>query len=338
MSEAGGTNSTTGGAAGTGGIAGESATGGSANGGIGGASATGGSGANGGTGGASGSGGSGALSGSSGSGAVGGIGGISAVGGAAGTVDTSGSAGMSGSGADPSPCVAGGMCTIEGAACSGSECCPCPHICHGGVWTTEICSACPAPTCPESPPANGDACNACSVPTDPCQWTGIHDGLLYAGSCVAGQWAVTKSAPPACCMSDGDCGHSVCPPDVPNCVRNACVNGACKTAANAQCWRDDQCSAPEACSGAFVCGCAADCSKSDHPGQCIGRGSGCCFTDADCGANSWCIAGVCKDALTEGCYRDTDCAPSGTCKGASVCPCGITCPTEDSVGGCSYAM
>jgi hypothetical protein len=139
----------------------------------------------------------------------------------------------------------------------------------------------------------------------------------------------------ACCVSDGECGHSACLPGDTNCIYSVCVNGECKLTTSGECWRDDQCGPGGVCSGAFVCGCAADCSRDDTPGVCMPKAAGCCVTNLDCPDGSVCAQGVCKAKSATGCWVSGQCTGGGSCFGVSVCPCGFTCFGPDTPGSCT---
>jgi hypothetical protein len=97
-----------------------------------------------------------------------------------------------------------------------------------------------------------------------------------------------------------------------------------------------------------------------HQGACVDAGpvtcvraQGCCGADSDCTALQECAGpacsgagakatGVCKTRPTSAsgsCWTNADCtsgAGSGTCAGASVCPCGSACLVADMTGTCSH--
>jgi hypothetical protein len=119
------------------------------------------------------------------------------------------------------------------------------------------------------------------------------------------------------------------------------VSSVCKTTPATRCWRDDQCPAGQACSGAFVCGCAADCLLADQMGYCVPPDVECCGSDADCasmGAAVHCVEGVCKSAPKAGCWTNDDCPAGGYCTGANTCRCGALCGAPDSPGTCVFPL
>jgi hypothetical protein len=74
--------------------------------------------------------------------------------------------------------------------------------------------------------------------------------------------------------------------------------------------------------------------------------TGCCFDDADCtGAGQRCAEEVCR-STGEGtcvsttalgrndCWEDSDCGFGGSCRGASICDCGVRCLLPDEPGTC----
>jgi hypothetical protein len=290
-------------------------------------------------------GGSAATGGTSTSGGVGGTGGTAAgrpdTGGTGLTPGNAGRAGDAGSPSNPgtsggTSCVTGGACAVEDARCSDVRCCPCLHICQGGVWGEPICSSCVA-DCPTNPPNNGDACSVCAVPVEGCTWDERVVGPLYTAACVDDHWLVSEE-PAGCCTTDAECA-GLC--SNAQCAPVICVNTECKTRAPNQCWRDDECADDEICSGAFVCGCAADCNRADTAGVCVPRDTLCCGSDADCSDNARCIQGsaVCKVIPENGCYTDSDCPNGGLCMGAVACPCSLPrshCLEPDTPGVCAY--
>ena len=75
------------------------------------------------------------------------------------------------------------------------------------------------------------------------------------------------------------------------------------------------------------------------------RESSCCFSDADCTGNDYCVdtpscavegEGQCKaPTLPDNqCWQDSDCDASEQCDGASVCDCGANCLLPDEPGTC----
>lgn len=185
--------------------------------------------------------------GSSGSGA-GGSGGVVSTGG---TGAVSGGAGVSGTGA-----VAGGG-TGGGTFCcqSDAECNP-----ETDFWTNEcvegLCLPIPsAETCwDQSDCAPGTQCMGACV--CPCGFECDCGGQL--GKCMSPE-PPPPPPEPGCCKEDWDCGDFVYVP---------CVNGVCKQTVPNQCWTDAECQSGQACAGAFVCPCAADCAGPDTPGTC----------------------------------------------------------------------
>jgi len=311
----GGTGGTGGGGQGGAGKGGKGGTGGNA-----GRGASGGSAAMGGA--------SGSASGGAGTGGAGGTtggsssGGDSGTGGDAGTGGTAGTSGMGGSGG-MTACITGGACVEEGDTCSEGGCCPCQLTCEGGEWSQPLCPPCIAPSCPNSPPTDGEPCSPCSVP-GPCAVDSCElENKKYEFECVDDTWEVTVHGcgMPACCDSDEACAS------------NICVNTICKSEASGYCWRDQDCTNGDLCSGVVVCPCTADCEGRDVPGTCVPDGQGCCRTDLDCADGEACIAGICKAPATPGCWSDRDCG-SGTCDGENICSCGTACVIADSPGIC----
>ena len=84
-------------------------------------------------------------------------------------------------------------------------------------------------------------------------------------------------------------------------------------------------------------------------GTCL-RGKGCCANDNDCITADECVGGTCSATVTSagvcepkptgnGCWSDADCSLlSPTCKGATVCPCGVMCFAPDKMGTCQLIL
>ena len=101
----------------------------------------------------------------------------------------------------------------------------------------------------------------------------------------------------------------------------SCTQGACLPAAGAgQCWLDGQCLPGQVCQGANACGCG-DATCEPALGTC-GYPAGCCNGDGDCAQGELCVAGQCRSAEVEGCWRDDQCAAGQACEGQSACACG----------------
>lgn len=72
----------------------------------------------------------------------------------------------------------------------------------------------------------------------------------------------------------------------------------------------------------------------------------CCVTDGDCAGSSHCAGssgvcgaggtatGVCKPAVSSGCWTDADCTGGQSCHNARVCQCGASCLLPDQPGTC----
>lgn len=68
-----------------------------------------------------------------------------------------------------------------------------------------------------------------------------------------------------------------------------------------------------------------------------GSGGNCgCTDDKSCGDFVYqnCVSGMCKMPVPDKCWDDDECAPTDTCKGAFVCPCGADCTGPDKPGVC----
>ncbi|NOZ02805.1 MAG: hypothetical protein GXP54_13090 [Deltaproteobacteria bacterium] len=146
------------------------------------------------------------------------------------------------------------------------------------------------------------------------------------GTCLA--------LPGDCCSNDNDCDAGM------KCVPSwGGETGVCEVfAKEGKCWTDNDCGPSQACEGAFVCGCDADCDQPDMPGECVGV-SDCCKTDEDCGGGV--CAGTGAEATCEPipefgkCWDDSDCYETQKCTGASFCPCGALCFAADTIGTCT---
>jgi hypothetical protein len=245
---------------------------------------------------------------------------------------SSGTAGTSG-GAAGTATVGGGTAGTSGGAAGTATA---GGAVNGGTADT---APCVNPACPEAPPANGDACGGCRLPPLACGWDErAVDGLTYTAVCSGAEWFVSTSEDltVACCSTDADCTLTACSD---GCIEPVCVNGSCMIAYQGECWRDDQCSSDQACSGAVICAYCTDpgkCLGPDQAGICVPKGEGCCLADGDCSGGGHCIQGVCKIASSSGCYTVEDCGFAGECIGASVCTCGTTCPGSDTEGRCEH--
>ena len=176
--------------------------------------------------------------------------------------------------------------------------------------------------CPGLPPEEGAACADCEYPRG-CRYDppGVAASELW--TCAGGQWSQRQVPPiPACCANDAEC------------VPGICVNTICEAWNSGGCFRDDTCPQGYLCSGAFVCGCAADCSAPDRQGTCVPAGAGCCLSDADCGAGE-CVAGTCRTKLAyPGCWRLEDCRSREEYCSSAPCTCGDDCVTPGASGMC----
>lgn len=138
--------------------------------------------------------------------------------------------------------------------------------------------------------------------------------------------------PFVCCKDDASCG-----PDLLCFEGKACVSSKLSLG---ECWHSSDCGPGQACQGAYVCPCNADCFAVDKPGTCAGGPGGCCSDAKGCASGSTCAGGgtnkICKsqaELSPGGCWADADCM-GGTCKGANVCPCGAMCLVADKQGSC----
>jgi len=157
-------------------------------------------------------------------------------------------------------------------------------------------------------------CSCALAPAGP-RWLCV-DTSAAGGAPGAGGASAAGGAPgaggAACCADDRDCG------DID---RVPCVKGVCKDPVPGHCWTDADCRPGETCSGAFVCGCAADCDQADAPGACTSTPDGGpvevdCATSTDC-PPEWCGFDCCPGGPE--CAR---CCVPKTCQGftARDCP------------------
>jgi len=108
--------------------------------------------------------------------------------------------------------------------------------------------------------------------------------------------------------------------------------GVCQVPAEpGECWTAAECAPYEFCAGVFVCGCFMDC-EWEGTGTCATATAGCCDGDGDCGDSYFCMdlptMDTCHGRLEfPSCWTDEDCG-SGTCTGASPCPCDANCIGE----------
>jgi hypothetical protein len=108
--------------------------------------------------------------------------------------------------------------------------------------------------------------------------------------------------------------------------------GTCQPpAGQGECWTAADCEIGEFCAGVFVCGCEELC-EWEGPGTCASAAAGCCGGDGDCGDGYFCMdlatADTCHGRLGfPSCWTDGDCG-SGSCVGASPCPCDAYCIGE----------
>lgn len=115
----------------------------------------------------------------------------------------------------------------------------------------------------------------------------------------------------------------------------ACVSGACvpKRATADACYFDGECRDGKSCIGATFCACGAtDCTP--VAGTCAYAGS-CCNGDSECSGGQLCVAGTCRAAPADGCWRDTHCDDGEVCEGAAPVACGHE--GGDVVGHCGLA-
>lgn len=154
--------------------------------------------------------------------------------------------------------------------------------------------------------------------------------------CVGGEWTCPPGTqPPETCSND-----PYCPGDPAQCEECAgdqwmCFPSDACIPATAQGCPAVVCTTCEgAPSSVLVGGCECSCDGATQTFGCT-LAAGCCNVDFDCGDAVYvpCVEHVCKTPVAGGCWTDAEC-PSGTCVGASVCPCGFDCDGADTPGTC----
>ncbi|MCO4761672.1 MAG: hypothetical protein KC502_09225 [Myxococcales bacterium] len=203
----------------------------------------------------------------------------------------------------------------DGNLCTMSDACDATGKCTAG--TVKACK--PSSQCKTA---------ACDAKTGQCVEKDIA-GCNYGKKCSLGLGAMTI-----------DCGKA----------------GFCKLPAGTKCVGFGVCAPkPLVCTKQYapICGCndktydnvcfgELDGRNKKADGKCGGTTPGCCKADNECGKANVCITGgksqgVCKSLLALGknqCWSDAQCG-TGTCTGASVCPCGANCIIPDKPGVCS---
>lgn len=220
-----------------------------------------------------------------------------------------------------SPLGGYGMCCTQDAHCEGNLVCGLPA--SGGFLPPEeypgICvpPAGPGECYTDSHCAAGLVCFDAAA-------TSCFQGAFYhdPGTCIA------EAGLGACCNADLPCG-----------VGLQCAQEVCKPPATfGGCWSDLDCEPQQACKGAEICGCDADCANADKAGICDGPYWGCCTANGGCPLGEVCAStsgpDTCAPTYPGACYRDTDCGPDEICDGAFVCPCNADCDAEESGGSC----
>jgi len=243
-----------------------------------------------------------------------------------------GDGGKGDSGIDWGACAGPGACVPVLKGCCGP--CGMPELdsfagvnaAHVAAFKAETCPVpMPCPKCPtmENPNIAARCVNsrceafdvrkvpdysACAFDSD-CRLRG---GLTCCERCSSdGPWvAVNVSSEPA--LKGALCiPNTACPPCIP--VPPAGMRAICSKG---------------------VCGVEPACSLLPR--------IGCCFSDANCNAGqcygTTCAAGsegMCKTRANQNeCWGDRDCGPGQSCKGVSICACGLTCLTPDKPGVC----
>jgi hypothetical protein len=225
-------------------------------------------------------------------------------------------------GADPASCVMSsvsepGECLpLPGGCCKADADCEAGYVCAKAPGTaTGVCEMkAPEGKCwRDADCLGGQSCE--NVQVCPCN-----------ADCDVPDRAGTCFFLPGCCQTDVDCGEGdwTCVPGT--------EAGVCKPPVGPgtdHCWWNGDCGPTEACFGAAVCPCNADCDMADQTGTC--KAAGCCLSDADCGVKrcvggSEGVKGVCVEAPGAGrCWSTDDCNLGEACHGAAACPCGEEC-------------
>ena len=242
----------------------------------------------------------------------------------------------------PGSCYAASDCPDK-HFCSGADACSCTMSCvsepgeclplPGGCCKADAdCD--PGYVCAKGPAATEGVCEQ-AAPAGRC-WRDLD---CLAGQTCEGEKACPCDADcsepdragtcfflPGCCLEEVDCGEGDW-----TCVPQGDA-GVCKAPVGPStddCWWMGDCGPDEACFGATLCPCNADCNSVDQPGKC--KAAGCCLKDTDCG-DGRCVGagtggkGVCRAAPQPGrCWTLGDCKPGETCHGAAWCPCGAWC-------------